>query len=317
MGKCFSCLRSLPEAGGSRGGSVNMGSEGKFVSPETLEASIFSERGVPPSVKPAMNGGLNGGPARGPTDPSNFTLNADVGTYDRLAQEAKGVRLEDENEEEGGVKQPKREPQTLMRRCFPPVGLSLVLNRPIDEMVPPTSSRNAFLEQIREDVAYSVHSAKDRIRVASVEKGGVVAQLNILADLGHGDNRSPMQIACDLVEQARDDTSFLRTAKSTSCVVDAKIHESAFPTTLTPTASGKATPGRKSGGGKRAAKHAADGETAAATPRAHGSDEAGAGTAAAAAAAHHSDVGNRSQSSREPPRCFSFCLSVCLSVRPS
>eukprot|EP00291_Cryptomonas_curvata_P009998 CAMPEP_0172190102 /NCGR_PEP_ID=MMETSP1050-20130122/22916_1 /TAXON_ID=233186 /ORGANISM="Cryptomonas curvata, Strain CCAP979/52" /LENGTH=186 /DNA_ID=CAMNT_0012864917 /DNA_START=319 /DNA_END=876 /DNA_ORIENTATION=+ len=186
MGQCFSLLSGK---GGSRdrANSVAMGNEGKFVSPDALEASIFAERGVP-SSKPG--GQVN-----------NFTLTADVGTFDRLASESHGVVDGESHGMVGanGARPVKRgENQTLMRRCFPPVGLLLIMDMDLEEIPPP--QRPTLLENIREDVANAVAANRDRVRVIALEKARCNVQVNILADLGHGDTRSPMQLACDLVE---------------------------------------------------------------------------------------------------------------------
>lgn len=170
-----------------------MGNEGKFVSPDALEASIFAERGVPPSRAYIQN-------SKG--DPANFTLTADVGTFDKLANESSGLVEGDSAGvigANGSRAVRKGEGQTLMRRCFPPVGLLLVLEMKIEEMS--QSQRQSLLDHVREEVADAVAAVKDRIRVIALEKDRVAVQLNILADLGNGDNRSPMQLACDLVEQ--------------------------------------------------------------------------------------------------------------------
>ncbi len=187
MGQCCSYLGGK---GGSRDrtNSVAMGNEGKFVSPDALEASIFAERGVPPS-KPS--GQVN-----------NFTLTADVGTFDKLANETHGIADAESHGMVGanGARPVKRgENQTLMRRCFPPVGLLLIMDMDIEEM--PQPQRQTLLENIREDVASAVTANKDRVRVIGLEKARCNVQVNVLADLGNGDTRSPMQLACDLVEQ--------------------------------------------------------------------------------------------------------------------
>ena len=190
MGKCFSLLGG--DGGRNRSGSVNMGNEGKFVSPDALEASIFSERGIPPS-KPQQNP---------QSDIGQFTLTADVGTFDKLAHESNGLVEGDSAGvigANGSKTVRKGESQTLMRRCFPPVGLLLFCDMPPDDMEP--SQRQKLLEQIRDDIATAVSAAKDRIRVIALDRDRAAVQLNILADLGNGDSRSPMQLACDLVEQ--------------------------------------------------------------------------------------------------------------------
>ena len=198
MGTCLSLLKG--NGGRDRSNSVNMGNEGKFVSPDALEASIFAERGVPPSK------GYNGTNVK--NDVQNFTLTADVGTFDKLANEAQGLAEGDPAGVVGvnGTRTVRKgEGQTLMRRCFPPVGLLLSLNLQLEEMGQP--QRQTLLDNIREEVADAVTAVKDRIRVIAIEKDSANIQLNILADLGNGDNRSPMQLACDLVEQVRPSIS--------------------------------------------------------------------------------------------------------------
>jgi len=199
------------------------------VSPDALEASIFSERGV---SQPKTNGH----PPK--SEAGNFTLTADVTTLNKLSITDTNGTI-DASPNGGQAKPQKADGQTLMRRCFPPVGLFLVMDNAPDD-----AQRQAALEALREEIAVAVEAAKDRIRVVSFEKARGGAQVNILADLGSGDPRSPMQLACDLVAQARDGHSKLRGGSLSSRCKEAVIQENPYSVGPDP-AKGKPGSGKK------------------------------------------------------------------------
>ena len=252
MSSCLSCWQRRHRS------TINnrMSHQGRFVSPDDLEASIFSERGVASSPKVYENSktgqflpqsqasqprGNNG------TDYSNFSLTVDMGTYDKfksMEQISKNTVLGSETD----LSPPKKRPgHNLVRRCFPPVGLSLVFANPLDiNSASGHSIKKGILDQIRFDISAALNVPEDRIRMISIDKSNLIVNMNILGDLG-GDPRSPMQLACDLVMQSRDAASLLRNSSSTNICSDALIREKAFPV---PQAS-KSDKLRKSTGPKR------------------------------------------------------------------
>ena len=211
-----------------------MSQQGRFVSPEDLEASIFSERGVASSPKRFENRASNR-PANSDQSTSrenqfgDFSLSVDMGTYDKF--KSMEQRAQEKEKESEAPSQRRRPGHNLVRRCFPPVGLSLVLEHPLD-IEPGPVSKKAIYDRIRTDLSMALKATDDRIRIISIEKGNLVVNLNILGDLG-GDPRSPMQLACDVVQQCRDKTSALRNLESIWICSDALIRENPFPVPVT------------------------------------------------------------------------------------
>jgi hypothetical protein len=93
-----------------------------------------------------------------------------------------------------------------------PARLDLELDLPFHEA---TQDREAFELQLRLDIAAALQGNVDKIKVLKLQPGSVVATLEVHARFT-SDGRSPLQIARQLVVEARNPGSALRQGKITS-----------------------------------------------------------------------------------------------------
>jgi hypothetical protein len=93
-----------------------------------------------------------------------------------------------------------------------PARLDLELDLPFHEA---TQDREAFELQLRLDIAAALQGNVAKIKVLKLQPGSVVATLEVYAGFT-SDGRSPLQIARELVVEARNPGSALRQGKITS-----------------------------------------------------------------------------------------------------
>ncbi len=160
MGKCFSALKGTGSK--SRAGKRNSTSNGTHMGPEGVESSIFLGKDEPlfPKRNPAQR---------------------DTGSSGNAQASVEMAPLHELNSN-GQPEMPKQS----MRRSFPPVGLSLLIDQPMAEVF----ADPQLMAQIKTDIVHTISqiftTTKDRIRIVefkpSEPPATVTVNLNIVAD---------------------------------------------------------------------------------------------------------------------------------------
>jgi len=121
----------------------------------------------------------------------------------------------------------------VMKRSFPPVGVTLHIDEPMERMLA-SARRPADVEaEIAQSIADVFMSSPARFRIVqiipSVPPATVAIQLNIVADRSDHDARSPMQLGAEIVTQSQIPGSELRQAPVLRGLRSGSIAEDPFP----------------------------------------------------------------------------------------
>eukprot|EP00960_Hanusia_phi_P069848 767177-Hanusia_phi.AAC.5 len=99
----------------------------------------------------------------------------------------------------------------------PTVGIKCTLNVDYDHV---ETSEGAFAAALRADFAVAVDASDTRFEWCGMERGSVLAFLNILPDPSGGDKRSPVALAEELIRSKDNPRSKLKTSCSTAKAVE-------------------------------------------------------------------------------------------------
>eukprot|EP00286_Rhodomonas_abbreviata_P015207 CAMPEP_0181322158 /NCGR_PEP_ID=MMETSP1101-20121128/19078_1 /TAXON_ID=46948 /ORGANISM="Rhodomonas abbreviata, Strain Caron Lab Isolate" /LENGTH=276 /DNA_ID=CAMNT_0023430051 /DNA_START=368 /DNA_END=1195 /DNA_ORIENTATION=- len=245
MGNCFQpALKSRPTSG-QKTRAGHMG-------PDGVESSIFQGNGIdygnPKEKTPAGSKLVPPAPPPNPNDPNegeppDVQLTVEMGLLDDLHDRngaARGAPANGQGAAGGAVGGPasgedsqttKNPKQAVMRRSFPPVGVFLVLDRDAGSILALSTNPAQMPELVAAEMSAAMQFAKERIRVMHCQRGSNEVKLNIVADRSDQDQRSPMQLAAALVEQANNPDSNLRKQPISMCIARANIAEDPFPGT--------------------------------------------------------------------------------------
>ena len=238
MGKCFS---AMGRAGGRglkarQANSLHMG-------PDGVESSIFGEDifsksdGCQPRERPLQKGAPD---ERVHADViyNDNRLGAEASPLDNLASSAPGATGQSAAVEPHSAQTPPAEDapkQAVMKRSFPPVGVSLHIEEDMRSLLVDARSLAAVQREIAETIARVFRSSADRFRVMemvpSVPPATMTIKLNIVADKRDSDIRSPMQLAAEMVTQSQQPSSELRQAQVFRGLRSGTIAEDPFPGT--------------------------------------------------------------------------------------
>ena len=296
MGKCFSAMKG----DGSRKKTAKMArpSNSNHMGPEGVENSIFLGKDEPlfPKRDPAA-----GSPP--PPPDRGDDVNAELAPLNELVPNQNGAGANGD--------QPPPPKQAVMRRSFPPVGVTLLIAEPMTQMFADPQRMAEVQNEITQTVAGIFMTQKERFRIMQVvpsdPPASVTIQMNIVADRSDNDMRSPMQLAAELVTQSKTAGSQLRSAPVLGELRDGFIAEDPFPgtkqdswaggvATLRPSGAEGGGEGKKkkkskagASGGVGAAPAAANQEAAAVQPGAQANGQestSGAGAAAPVSPMH-------------------------------
>lgn len=258
--------------GGSRkkAGKLTRANDANHMGPEGVENSIFHAKDEPlfPKRDPASPMGAP------PPPPRDDNINAELAPLNELS-DVNGAAAN------GALLPPPPPKQAVMRRSFPPVGVSLLLQDTMSEVLANPQGTAILEDEIVQTIATIFMTPKERFRIMHFKPSDppavVTIQMNIVADRSESDMRSPMQLAAELVTQSQDASSPLRSALVFSALRNGAIAEDPFPgtkqdswaggvATLRPSGVEAAPEGKKKKKTKAAAA-AAPGANAAAPPQ--------------------------------------------------
>lgn len=100
----------------------------------------------------------------------------------------------------------------LVQGSHKPVKLEIVLDEDYDQVVGDRDMQNLFRDQFLRELASSCHAHPRRFDIKSVSRGSIVMEVMVLSDAN--DNRTPIQLAAQLVAMARDPGSHLRSQRT-------------------------------------------------------------------------------------------------------
>lgn len=210
--------------------------------PEGVENSIFL--GKDESLFPKRDPASAGSP---PPHAAGDDVNAELAPLNELVPNQNGAATN------GGPQPPPK--QAVMRRSFPPVGVSLYLEDPMTQAFADPQRMAEVQNEITQTIAGIFMTQAERFRIMQVRPSDppatVTMQMNIVADRSDNDMRSPMQLAAELVTQSKNGGSQLRAAPVLSGLRDGFIAEDPFPGTKQDSwAGGVATLRPTEGGGE-------------------------------------------------------------------
>jgi len=215
MGQCFSAIKGGGGGGGPKSKDKTSQPTGSnHMGPDGVENSIFNAKD-----EPLFPHSLNG--AEKPAMPA--------GKDEIHAVMAPLNELDAAN---AAAPPPQ---QAVMRRSFPPVGVSLLMEETMEEVLADPQRMAQVESDILETIAQILTTTKNRIRIMTVKPSeppaSVTINLNIVADRSDNDMRSPMQLAAKLVTQSMSPASQLRQAPVFSALTGGAIAEDPFPGT--------------------------------------------------------------------------------------
>ena len=216
MGQCFSAMKG-PGGSKSKTGKLARPTNSNHMGPEGVESSIFLGKD---SNEPLF-------PKRDPLSPGqDHDVNAELAPLNELVPGVNGA-------EHTSPRPPPK--QAVMRRSFPPVGVSLDMSESMEEIIADPQRMAQVESEISQTIANIFKTPKERIRIMQVKPseppGSVTINLNIVADRTDSDQRSPMQLAAELVTQSQNATSELRQAPVFAALRGGRIAEDPFPGT--------------------------------------------------------------------------------------
>ena len=203
-------------------GKLARPNDANHMGPEGVESSIFHAKDEPlfPKRDPASTGAPPNAEAAGDD------INAELAPLNELS----GVNGAAAN----GFPPPPPK-QAVMRRSFPPVGVSLVMQDTMNEVLASPERMANVQDEVVRTIANVFMTQKERFRVMhfkpSDPPAAVTIQMNIVADRTENDMRSPMQLAAELVTQSQDARSPLRAAPVFQALRSGSIAEDPFPGT--------------------------------------------------------------------------------------
>ena len=231
MGQCLSAMKGKGRA--PKAGKAARPNDSNHMGPEGVESSIFNKDSEPLFPNRRNVPGNN--------------LDAQMAPLNELVPNPNGAA-------NGSPPPPK---QAVMRRSFPPVGVSLIFEDTVEAFVPDPQRTSQVTSEIVQAIAGALSCSMERIRVMQfLPSGGVTCNLNIVADRTDDDNRSPMQLAAELVTASRKPDSQLRQVPVFRQLCEGNIAEDPFPgtkqdswaggvATLRPNDSGESTKKKK------------------------------------------------------------------------